>query len=192
MHNNIDIGTKTADILLSLDATNPGIYVLLSNIYAEARRWDAVDHIRGLMRRWGLKKKTPGNSLIEVGKQLHVFFAGDSHPNSDEINQILENVKSELEASGYVLDTSCVLRDVDEAMKIKSLWRRSERLAIAFRLPCTPEGSLIRIIKNLRVCNDCHTVTKYISMVVKREIIVRDANRFHHFVDGKCSCNDYW
>ncbi|GMI65618.1 CHLORORESPIRATORY REDUCTION22 [Hibiscus trionum] len=192
MHKNIDIGTKTADFLLCLDATNPGIYVMLSNIYAEARRWDAVDHIRGLMRRRGLKK-TPGYSLIEVGKQLHAFFAGeDSHPNSDEINQILENLKSELEASGYVPDTSCVLRDVDEAMKIKSLWRHSERLAIAFGLLRTPEGSLIRIIKNLRVCSDCHTVTKYISMVVKREIIVRDANRFHHFVNGNCSCNDYW
>ncbi|KAG4123214.1 hypothetical protein ERO13_D11G313200v2 [Gossypium hirsutum] len=192
MHKNIDIGIKAADYLLSLDATNPGIYIMLSNIYAEARRWDAVDHIRGLMRGRGLKK-TPGYSLIEVGKQLHAFFAGeDSHPNSVEIDRILENLKSELEALGYVPDTSCVLRDVDEAMKIKSLWRHSERLAIAFGLLHTPAGSLIRISKNLRVCGDCHTVTKYISKVVKREIIVRDANRFHHFVDGKCSCNDYW
>ncbi|XP_022720069.1 pentatricopeptide repeat-containing protein At3g12770-like [Durio zibethinus] len=191
-HKNIDIGIKTADYLLSLDATNAGIYVMLSNIYAEARRWDAVDHIRGLMRRRGLKK-TPGYSLIEVGKQVHTFFAGeDSHPNSVEISQILENLRLELEASGYVPDTSCVLRDVDEPMKIKLLWRHSERLAIAFGLLSTPAGSLIRITKNLRVCIDCHTVTKYISKVVKREIIVRDANRFHHFVDGKCSCNDYW
>ncbi|XVF06245.1 hypothetical protein REPUB_Repub06bG0031100 [Reevesia pubescens] len=192
MHKNIDIGIKTADYLLTSDATNPGIYVMLSNIYAEARRWDAVDHIRGLMRRRGLKK-TPGYSLIEVGKQVHAFFAGeDSHPNRVEINQILENLRLELEALGYVPDTSCVLRDVDEPMKIKLLWMHSERLAIAFGLLSTPAGSLIRITKNLRVCIDCHSVTKYISKVVKREIIVRDANRFHHFVDGKCSCNDYW
>ena len=56
MHKNIGIGIKTAYYLLSLDATNPRIYVMLSNLYAEARRWDAVDHIRGLMRRRGLKK----------------------------------------------------------------------------------------------------------------------------------------
>ncbi|XP_017976251.1 PREDICTED: pentatricopeptide repeat-containing protein At3g12770 [Theobroma cacao] len=191
-HKNIDIGIKAADHLLSLDATNPGIYVMLSNIYAEARRWDAVDHIRGLMKKRGLKK-TPGYSLIEVGKQVHTFFAGDeSHPNRVEISQILENLRLELEASGYVPDTSCVLRDVDEPMKIRLLWRHSERLAIAFGLLSTPAGSLIRITKNLRVCIDCHIATKYISKVVKREIIVRDANRFHHFVDGKCSCNDYW
>ncbi|GMJ09994.1 hypothetical protein like AT3G02010 [Hibiscus trionum] len=73
-------------------------------------------------------EKTPGYSLIEVRKQLYVFFTGeDSHPNSEEINQILENLKSELKASGYIPDTSCVLRDIDEAMKIKSLWRHNER-----------------------------------------------------------------
>lgn len=68
----------------------------------------------------------------------------------------------------------------------------SERLAIAFGLLSTPAGSLIRITKNLRVCVDCHNVTKLISKMVRRELIVRDANRFHHFVNGKCSCNDYW
>ncbi|XWS58286.1 hypothetical protein CRYUN_Cryun08bG0020800 [Craigia yunnanensis] len=63
---------------------------------------------------------------------------------------ILEHLKLELEASGYVPDTSCVLRDVDEPMKIKLLWRHSERLAIAFGLLSTLAGSLIRITKNLR------------------------------------------
>ncbi|XP_057963217.1 pentatricopeptide repeat-containing protein At3g12770-like [Malania oleifera] len=191
-HKNIDMGIQTADRLLQLDAMNPGIYVVLSNIYAAVRRWDAVDYIRGLMRKQGLKK-TPGYSLIEVGNRVHTFFAGDdSHPNWAEIYHILENVRLEVEASGYVPDTSCVLRDVDEHTKVKLLWRHSERLAIAFGLLSTPAGSLIRITKNLRVCGDCHSVTKYISKTVKREIIVRDANRFHHFIDGKCSCGDYW
>ncbi|KAF7812285.1 pentatricopeptide repeat-containing protein [Senna tora] len=36
------------------------------------------------------------------------------------------------------------------------------------------------------------TAIKYVSKVVKREIIVRDTNRFHHFRDGSCSCGDYW
>ncbi|OMO79409.1 hypothetical protein COLO4_24441 [Corchorus olitorius] len=34
--------------------------------------------------------------------------------------------------------------------------------------------------------------TKLISKLVNREIVVRDANRFHHFKDGVCSCGDYW
>ncbi|KAM1468427.1 hypothetical protein ACFX2I_033388 [Malus domestica] len=191
-HKNIDIGIKTADRLLCIDSMNPSIYVVISNIYAQARRWDAVNYIRNLMRTRGLRK-IPGYSLIEVGNQVHTFFAGDnSHPNWTEIYQHLEDLRAAVEASGYVPDTSCVLRDVDEPMKVRLLWGHSERLAIAFGLLNTPAGSLIRITKNLRVCVDCHNVTKYISKIVRRELIVRDANRFHHFVDGKCSCNDYW
>ncbi|XP_059649390.1 pentatricopeptide repeat-containing protein At3g12770-like [Cornus florida] len=191
-HKNINLGVETADRLLCLDATNPGTYVVLSNIYAEVKRWDAVDYVRDLMRKRGLKK-TPGYSWIEVGNQVHTFFAGDdSHPNWIEIYQFLETLRLEVEGSGYEPDTSCVLRDVDELMKVKLLWGHSERLAIAFGLLSTPAGSSIRITKNLRVCSDCHSVTKYISKIVKREIIVRDANRFHHFMDGKCSCGDYW
>lgn len=191
-HKNINLGIQTSDKLLALDAMNPGIYIMLSNIYAEARRWDKVDYIRGLMRNRGLKK-TPGYSLVETGNWVHTFFAGDnSHPNWEEIYHFLESLRSAVETSGYVPDTSCVLRDVDEEMKVRMLWGHSERLAIAFGLLTTPAGSLIRITKNLRVCGDCHTVTKYISKIVKREIIVRDANRFHHFSNGECSCGDYW
>ncbi|KAF8394520.1 hypothetical protein HHK36_020730 [Tetracentron sinense] len=187
-HKNINMGIRTADRLLSLDAMNPGIYIVLSNIYAEGRRWNEVDYVRGLMRKRGLRK-TPGYSLIEVGNQVHAFFAGDdSHPYWAEIYSMLESLRIQMEASGYVPDTSCVFRDVDDQVKVKMLWGHSERLAIAFGLISTPAGSLIRITKNLRVCNDCHTVTKYISKIAKREIIVRDASRFHHFVNGVCSC----
>ncbi|XP_004505258.1 putative pentatricopeptide repeat-containing protein At3g23330 [Cicer arietinum] len=192
IHRNINMGIQIADRLISLDYLNTGTYVMLSNIYAEARKWESVNYIRGLMRIRGLKK-TPAFSLIEVGNQVYTFFAGDdSHPGWADIKQLLENLRLEVEASGYVPDTSCVLRDVNESMKVQFLWGHSERLAIAFGLLNTPYGSLIRITKNLRVCVDCHTVTKYISKIVKREIIVRDANRFHHFINGECSCNGYW
>ncbi|KAF5770516.1 putative DYW domain-containing protein [Helianthus annuus] len=68
----------------------------------------------------------------------------------------------------------------------------SERLAIAFGLLNLPPGVPIRAAKNLRVCNDCHSATKFISKVVEREIIVRDVKRFNYFKDRKCSCGDYW
>ncbi|XXG52440.1 hypothetical protein AAC387_Pa03g0783 [Persea americana] len=68
----------------------------------------------------------------------------------------------------------------------------SERLAIAFGLLNTRPGTTLQIMKNLRECGDCHTATKYISKIVQREFIVRDANRFHVFKDGACSCGDYW
>ncbi|KAI3937517.1 hypothetical protein MKW92_016383 [Papaver armeniacum] len=191
-HKKIEMGIRTADKLLTLDSMNPGIHVILSNIYALGGRWNEVDYVRGLMRKRGLRK-TPGYSLLEVNNLVHTFFAGDnSHPYWEEIHQMLEDLRIQIETLGYCPDTSCVLRDVDEEKKVKLLWGHSERLAMAFALLCTPAGSLIRITKNLRVCSDCHTVTKYISRIARREIIVRDANRFHHFDNGKCSCGDYW
>ena len=68
----------------------------------------------------------------------------------------------------------------------------SERLAIAFGLISTPPGTKLLVTKNLRVCEDCHVVIKLISQIEQREIIIRDVNRFHHFVNGECSCKDHW
>ncbi|KAI8001990.1 Pentatricopeptide repeat-containing protein [Camellia lanceoleosa] len=99
---------------------------------------------------------------------------------------------------GYVLDTSCVLHNVNEEEKENLLCGHSEKLAIAFVYlkDCGEgdycKGTTIRVAKNLRVCNDCHVATKLISKIVGREIIVRDVRRFHHFKDGNCSCGDYW
>ncbi|KAH9535065.1 hypothetical protein CY35_17G034800 [Sphagnum magellanicum] len=93
---------------------------------------------------------------------------------------------------GYVPNTKSVLHDVEEEEKVIHLCHHSEKLAIAFGLMSTDPGTPLRIVKNLRVCEDCHTSTKFISKIVRRKIIVRDANRFHHFEDGVCSCRDYW
>ena len=101
-------------------------------------------------------------------------------------------LSKEMEKEGYKPDTSCALHDVDEKIKIESLKYHSERLAIAFALISTPEGSPILVMKNLRACTDCHAAIKVISNIVRREITVRDSSRFHHFKDGICSCGDYW
>ena len=82
--------------------------------------------------------------------------------------------------------------DVEEEVKEKMLWDHNERLAIAFALINTGPGTVIRITKNLRVCGDCHTVTKLISKLTGREIIMLDIHRFHRFTEGFCSLDDYW
>ncbi|CAK9196049.1 unnamed protein product [Sphagnum troendelagicum] len=95
----------------------------------------------------------------------------------------------------FVLLIPCSLnlqQDVEEEEKAFHLCYRSEKLAIAFELITTPPGMPLCIIKNLWVCGDCHTSTKFIVKIVGREIIVRDANCVHHFKDGLCSCRDYW
>ncbi|KAJ4705285.1 Pentatricopeptide repeat-containing protein [Melia azedarach] len=192
IHKNVDLAEMAAKSLLELQPQNPGHYVLLSNIYANAGRWQDVAKIRDLMTQRRLKK-VPGWTWIEVDNQIHQFSVGDgTHPRSKDIYGMLKTLSKKLELAGYVPDTNFVLHDVDEEVKLGILSTHSEKLAIAFGLIATPEGTPIRIMKNLRVCGDCHSFSKYVSAVTKRVIIVRDANRFHHFEGGACSCGDYW
>ncbi|CAN1298942.1 Putative pentatricopeptide repeat-containing protein At1g68930 [Linum perenne] len=86
----------------------------------------------------------------------------------------LEKLNEKMIQMGYVPDPSSVLHDVEESEKIKMLGHHSEKLAIAFGLIFIPRSCPIRVVKNLRVCRDCHTVTKYISKITQREILVRD------------------
>eukprot|EP01018_Ginkgo_biloba_P002503 Gb_20572 [translate_table: standard] len=192
IHTNIELGELVAERLLKLDPKNAAPYVLLSNIYAAAGRWDGIENVRRMMKDRRVKK-TPGCSWIEVNKEVHVFLVEDrSHPQTEKIYAKLDRLFRQMKANGYVPDTKYVLNDVEEEQKEQLLFHHSEKLAIAFGLINTPPGTTIRIIKNLRVCGDCHSAAKFISLIVIREIIVRDANRYHHFKDGRCSCGDYW
>ncbi|KAI4350720.1 hypothetical protein L6164_005148 [Bauhinia variegata] len=109
-----------------------------------------------------------------------------------EAHEKLKGLSGQLREAGYVPDTKYVLHDIDEEAKEKALQYHSERLAIAYGLISTPPRTTLRIIKNLRICGDCHNAIKVMSKIVGRELIVRDNKRFHHFKDGKCSCGDYW
>jgi pentatricopeptide repeat protein len=104
----------------------------------------------------------------------------------------LKGLNGQMREAGYVPDTRYVLHDIDEDAKEQALQYHSERLAIAYGLISTPPRTTLRIIKNLRICGDCHNAIKIMSRIVGRELIVRDNKRFHHFKDGKCSCGDYW
>ncbi|XP_044481297.1 pentatricopeptide repeat-containing protein At2g33760-like [Mangifera indica] len=192
IHKNLDMAEMAAKSLLELQPQNPGHYVLLANIYANAGRWQDMAKTRDLMTQRKLKK-IPGWTWIEVDNKVYQFSAGDkTHPLSEEIYGMLKTLSKKLELAGYVPDTNFVLHDVAEEVKLGILYTHSEKLAIALGLIATPEGTPIRIMKNLRVCGDCHTFTKFVSAVTERVIVVRDANRFHHFEAGACSCGDYW
>eukprot|EP01018_Ginkgo_biloba_P032222 Gb_18600 [translate_table: standard] len=192
VHGNIEMGRQVAESLLDIEPQNVAAHVLLSNIYAAAGRWDDVAELRKIMKDRGLKKE-PGCSWIEIKNSVHSFVVGDrSHPKSEDIYTTLDTLVGKMQEAGYVPNTNLVLHDVEEEQKVQLLCHHSEKLAIAFGLISTPALTPIRIIKNLRVCGDCHSAIKFICKIVGREIILRDSNRFHHFKDGVCSCGDYW
>jgi hypothetical protein len=134
-----------------------------------------------------------GFSVIEINGKLHTFHAGDmSHPRAKEIFDELQRQERRLKEVGFVPHTESVLHDLNYEEKEENLCIHSERIAVAYGLISTAPGTTLRITKNLRACVNCHSAIKLISKLVEREIIVRDANRFHHFKDGLCSCGDYW
>ncbi|KAK4349318.1 hypothetical protein RND71_032073 [Anisodus tanguticus] len=104
----------------------------------------------------------------------------------------LDEMHRRLQEHGHKSRTREVLFDIEEEEKEDALSYHSERLAIAYALIASDSDAPTRIIKNLMVCNDCHTATKLISSIYQREIIVRDRSRFHHFRNGTCSCLNYW
>ncbi|ONK62819.1 uncharacterized protein A4U43_C07F8460 [Asparagus officinalis] len=183
---------RIAEKIMTLNWENPGYYVLVSNVYASMGKWNMVGNVRKVIKDKKLKKD-PGYSWIEIRNKVYVFGTGDQLvEQSSEMHQLLEKLDNLMAKEGYILNKKFVLQDVEEDDKRYMLCTHSERLAIAFGLLNTKPGTPLQIMKNLRVCGDCHTATKYISKIVQRELLVRDANRFHLFKDGSCSCGDYW
>uniref|UniRef100_A0A0E0HDX1 DYW domain-containing protein n=1 Tax=Oryza nivara TaxID=4536 RepID=A0A0E0HDX1_ORYNI len=192
MHKNADLAAYAAKEILRLEPDDQGARILLSNTYADLRQWADAEKSWKMMRDRGVKKD-PGRSWIELGKQVHVFIAGDlSHPCSESIIQELSRLFSRVTNLGYTPQTEFVLQDLATEQKEDLLKYHSEKLAIAFGTMNAMEGKPIRIMKNLRICGDCHAFAKLVSKSEGKVIIIRDPVRFHHFQDGVCSCNDYW
>ncbi|XWS71639.1 hypothetical protein CRYUN_Cryun03dG0155400 [Craigia yunnanensis] len=163
-----------------------------SDIYAEAKMWDEVKGVSKLLETRSMQK-VPGRSWIEVKRKMYSFISVDEfNPQIKQIQSLLIKISAEMKEKRYVPQTKVVLYDLDDGEKERILWSHSEKLAVAFGLINTNKRETIRIKKNLRLCEDCHSFTKFISKFSNKEILVRDVNRFHHFQIGVCSCGDYW
>ncbi|KAK2640210.1 hypothetical protein Ddye_028005 [Dipteronia dyeriana] len=191
-HGDNEMGERIGRKLVELQPEHDGFHVILSNIHASKGNWGDVHEIRGTMQQRGVVK-IPGCSMIEANGTVHEFLAGDTaHPQINEIEDMLDEMAKNLKIEGYAPETQEVLLDISDEEKETTLFRHSEKLAIAFGLITISPPTPIRIMKNLRICNDCHTAAKFISRAFDREIVVRDRHRFHYFKQGSCSCMDYW
>ncbi|KAK7340553.1 hypothetical protein VNO77_21259 [Canavalia gladiata] len=191
MNENFELGKLAAEKLYGMEPEKLCNYVVLLNIYnSSAKLKEAADVLQTLKRK-GLRM-LPASSWIEVKKQPYAFICGDkSHSQTKEIYEEVDNLMVEISRHGYVEENETLLPDVDEEEQL-SVKYHSEKLAIAFGLINTPNWTPLQITQGHRVCGDCHTAIKLITMVTGREIVVRDASRFHHFRNGSCSCGDYW
>nr|AKH05209.1 chlororespiratory reduction 2 [Geranium phaeum] len=192
IHCNVELAERASRRLFELEPTNAGNHVLLADIYAQADMWSEVKRVKKFLKSRALQK-VAGRSWIEVKRRIHLFMSVDDfNPHKEQLHALLYNLATEMKEKGYVPQTSVVLYDLAEEDKEQIVLGHSEKLAVAFGVINCSHGEPIRITKNLRLCEDCHSFTKLISKFAEREILVRDVNRYHHFQNGECSCGDYW
>ncbi|CAA6666255.1 unnamed protein product [Spirodela intermedia] len=186
------LGGLAGEKLMELEPENPVSYVLMSKLFASVGKWEDVARARSSMRT-AMVRKEAGCSWVTLKDGVHTFVAGDrSHPEAEEVYRELLLLIQRTRVVGYAPQTGSALYDLDSEEKELLLSHHSEKLALAFVLIGSSSGLPIRIMKNLRVCGDCHLFFRCSSQVVGREIILRDSIRFHHFANGRCSCGDYW
>ncbi|XP_010246570.1 PREDICTED: putative pentatricopeptide repeat-containing protein At3g25970 [Nelumbo nucifera] len=113
MHGDIELASQAARLLLVLEPEDHCTYVLLSNLYGRLGKWDERATVKKVMRERGVRK-VPGWSWIEVKNSVHAFNAEDrSHPQCEEIYQILEELMVEIRMLGYVANVDCIMHGID-------------------------------------------------------------------------------
>ncbi|CAF3370752.1 unnamed protein product [Rotaria socialis] len=181
--------------------------ILVSNTYSSLGEDEQAHDFRSHhQKKLGTRVKV-GLSWTEVNGEVTGFSAYDRfHPSSLKIQAELSRIAKELIENGHQFNSSCITRRLNEGETVESvLMGHSEKIAIAFNFIQEPIPEFIQIRKNLRVCFDCHAATKLIAKIRQhaatkliakirqRDIIIRDANRIHHFQrNGQCSCQDHF
>ncbi|XP_044501420.1 pentatricopeptide repeat-containing protein At1g08070, chloroplastic-like [Mangifera indica] len=106
IHAKVELGEIVMEELVKVEPERDGAYMLMSNIYSSANRWEEALKLRKTMKERNMKK-TPGCSTVEVAGEVHEFRKGDkSHPKSMEIYKLLEEMMSILKNYGYLAHNS--------------------------------------------------------------------------------------
>ncbi|PPR95305.1 hypothetical protein GOBAR_AA25345 [Gossypium barbadense] len=107
-HGGHKIANHISKLLIELEPTDSGVYVLLANVYAAHEKWDEFAQVRKMMRERKLKK-VASFSQVEVKGKNHVFFVRDrSHPQVEGIHEMLRLMHDHLLRPRGVASTSRV------------------------------------------------------------------------------------
>ncbi|KAK4394320.1 putative pentatricopeptide repeat-containing protein [Sesamum angolense] len=108
-HGDVECGRIAAEQLLQLDPDCAGTHITLANIYASTGKWREAADVRKLMKSKGVIKE-PGWSWIKVKDQVSAFVSGDkSHPQAEDIYNILELLASKEELQDLASILYCLL-----------------------------------------------------------------------------------
>ncbi|XP_031123959.1 pentatricopeptide repeat-containing protein At1g19720 [Ipomoea triloba] len=188
IHGNVRLAIHAVERLLELDPGNVVIHHLGLQLYALCcisedalnRKW----HVKG-----SLAEASLGWSCTIDKDTVHTFDMCHKSQLQAEILQCLTKNNAWKTTRSYPCKGLCIMEEEKE----DTGWVHSEKLALAYNLINFPQSSdAIRIVKNLRICGDCHSMAKFISKTHGREIYLDDSKCLHHIKDGYCSCRDYW
>ncbi|KAI3909441.1 hypothetical protein MKW92_013459 [Papaver armeniacum] len=182
IHGNLETGDLCANIVALLDPSRLNVESKAGLVPVNPSDYVIAEK----------KKKYLGKKPLGLHSKVLQYRAGDTFHADDKIYAHLNMLSAHMKECGYVPELRFALHDVDDESKATGLLAHSEKLACVANLLSTPARSPMRILKNLRVCVDCHNALKIISKLVGRLIIARDPKRWHHFEKGACSCNDFW
>ncbi|CAM0956796.1 unnamed protein product [Alopecurus aequalis] len=189
LHSNLEVAAKAAKSLFELEPNNTSNFMVLSNIYANNGLWDSTESVRDVMTEQGLHVERQC-SWLYLGSTADSFEAGDlSHPAIENILSTWKDLASRMEQSGYAPQDNEPYCNVE----VDPLsCHHTERIAVCYGLISMCGDEPIRVLKNFRMCKECHSSIKFISKIKNRRIIISDGCTYHHFNDGSCSCGDMW
>lgn len=189
IHGDIDLAIHAAEHLFSLEPENPITEIVVSQIYAlGAKLGRSVEGKKP--RKDNLLKKPLGQSWIEVRNLIHTFATGDQSKLCTDVLYPWVEKMCRLDNRSDQYNGELL---IEEERREEICGIHSEKFAMAFGLISSSRApKTIRILKNLRMCRDCHNTAKYISKRYDCDILLEDTRCLHHFKNGDCSCKDYW
>ncbi|KAM7471430.1 hypothetical protein LguiA_009613 [Lonicera macranthoides] len=116
IHKNVKLASKIGQKLaMELDPGQAaGYLVLLSNVYATAKRWEDVVNVRRKMIDMGVRKPA-GRSWVQINGVIHDFLAGDkAHKHASSIYNILVVITKQAKWEGYKPNSSEALLGIEE------------------------------------------------------------------------------
>ncbi|XP_020537277.1 pentatricopeptide repeat-containing protein At5g48910 isoform X2 [Jatropha curcas] len=113
-HGDVRIGKQILKQLLELKPSGSGVYVLLSNLFFEAGKWEGMKNIRKLMNNHEIIK-CRGISSIEVEGCIYEFMVDDSRLEvSSNVYSLLDQLTDHMTSIGYFCNFSSVFSESHE------------------------------------------------------------------------------
>ncbi|XP_015073891.1 pentatricopeptide repeat-containing protein At1g19720 [Solanum pennellii] len=186
VHGNLNLAIHAGEQLLKLDPGNVVIHQLLLQLYVLRGISEESETVMRPRKR-NHHEEPLSWSWTEINNVVHAFASGQQC-NSEVPDSWIKRKEVKMEGS-----SSCNRLCIKEEENEDITRVHSEKLALSFALINSPQSSrVIRIVKNLRMCEDCHRIAKLVSQKYEREIYIHDSKCLHHFKDGYCSCGNYW